>query len=156
MIPTSEARVAGAVEWLPVPFGRSPGPPPWLPSHVAMKLFGLLRYRVSFTFNEELTKAHVQSGLFGLWIPHWLSDSAFVEMMEKGSVASKGLWKMPSGVSLRGAWVRNNYAHGMDKPPGTGYLLLPVLKPFGAVDLDNLARAKKKIGPGNQAIRWAE
>jgi len=134
----------------------SPGPPPWVPSSVAMKLFGLLRYRVFFRFNEDLTKAHIQPGILGVWIPTWVQDAAVVEMMEKGSVASKGLWKIPSGVSLSGAWVRNNYAHGMDKPPGTGYLFLPVLKPSGHVDRSNLARAKAKIGPGNQAIRWAK
>jgi hypothetical protein len=80
---------------------------------------------------------------------------SFIERLEKATVATKGLWERPKGVSLAGAWVRNNYAQGLDAPPGTGYLLLPIVSADGSVNRGNLEKAKAKLGPGNSAMRYA-
>ena len=61
-------------------------------------------------------------------------------------MASKGEWPWPEGGSFDGAWVRNNYAHGVDKPPGTGYALLPVLTDKG-LNERNFALAKVRPSP---------
>ena len=57
--------------------------------------------------------------------------------------------------AAKGAWVRNNYANGTENPPGTGYLLLPVLTLKDGLNRENLALAKAKLGAGNVALRWA-
>ena len=63
---------------------------------------------------------------------------------------------MPKGLSLtKDIWVRNSYSQGLDTPPGSGYLLLPVLTPPGHVNEGNLAKASEKLGPaGQSALRF--
>lgn len=136
----------------------SPAPP--LRSSLAHRMFTAMRYSVRLEFDESLKSAHVMSIMCGLPVGY-LQDLLFVEKLEHIDVAPKGLWRKPS-VSLRGAWVRNNYAHGVDQPPGTGYLLLPVLTPDargGAPPLlnrANLKLAKAKLGAGESLLRWKE
>jgi len=130
----------------------SPGPP--VSSDKAMRLFSLLRYDVRMQFNERLTEARVTSVMFGSDLVGKLQEYAFIERLERGDVATRGPW-MPKGLKLtKDMWVRNNYAQGLDQPPGTGYLLLPVLTPRGGVNEGNLAKAKAKAGPGQQALRF--
>lgn len=128
----------------------SPAPP--VRSAVVMRIMAVLRYSVSFQFNEQLTEAHVKTILFGSRQPGELQELLFTEKLEKHAVARRGAWPWPEG-SLAGSWVRNNYAHGLDNAPGTGYVLLPVLTTRGGLNAKNLKRAKAKLGEGNRALR---
>jgi len=135
----------------------SPGPP--VSSSAAMRLFSVMRYSVKLVFDEDFKAARavtIPSFAPSFTLMGELQERVFVEKLERADVASKGEWPWPEGGSFDGAWVRNNYAHGVDKPPGTGYALLPVLTDKG-LNERNFALAKVRPSPprGAQSGRSA-
>jgi len=137
----------------PIDTMTSPVPP--LSSTAAMRFFSLQRYCVRLTFNADLTVAHASSMAFGTSLVGALQELFFVERLEKAGHKGfkRGEW-LSKKLHLKGAWVRNNYAQGLENKPGTGYVLLPVLTPEGGLNKRNLRKAKEKLGAGT-AIRMA-